>query len=178
MPPRARDKQKAPAPQPPPPSLEDLFASLNRHIERSEFEEAVRVADQVLSISRGDEDALRCKVVALVKADDVDGALSTIRSSKSPPADFRYSRHTAYTDKTNAEQLLLVARRIGQETMVSDNFPEDEIENELAPIAVQLAYVQQLLGHKQEAIEAYTDVIKQDLADELSLAWQSTTSLL
>ncbi|CAB4294778.1 unnamed protein product [Prunus armeniaca] len=269
MPPRARDKQKAPAPQPPPPSLEDLFASLNRHIERSEFEEAVRVADQVLSISRGDEDALRCKVVALVKADDVDGALSTIRSSKSPPADFRFfeayclyrqnkldealqslksqerssatmllesqilfrlnkmdacidiyqnlpkpkiesvevnsvaglvaagrasevkrmmdklgvkannSFELAYNTAcslielnkyTDAEQLLLVARRIGQETMVSDNFPEDEIENELAPIAVQLAYVQQLLGHKQEAIEAYTDVIKQDLADELSLA--------
>lgn len=29
--------------------------------------------------------------------------------------------------------------------MVSDNFPEDEIENELAPIAVQLAYVQQVI---------------------------------
>lgn len=35
---------------------------------------------------------------------------------------------------------------------------------------MQISFFQQLLGHKQEAIEAYTDIIKQDLADELSLA--------
>ncbi|CAN6587493.1 unnamed protein product [Malus baccata var. baccata] len=70
---------------------------------------------------------------------------------------------------TEAEQLLLKARRIGQEELFSDNVPEDEIQIELAPIAVQLAYVQQLLGQKQEAVEAYTDIIKQDMADEVSL---------
>lgn len=34
--------------------------------------------------------------------------------------------------------------RIGQETLLEDNLPDDEIEIELAPIAVQLAYVQQV----------------------------------
>ncbi|CAN6550883.1 unnamed protein product [Malus baccata var. baccata] len=251
MPPKGKDKQRAAAsPQQPPPSLEDLFSSLNKHIEESEFENAVKVADQVLSINRGDEDALRCKVVALIKADDIDAALSTIRSSKSPPADFsfferqerdsvtmilesqilfRSGKMDACIDiyqnlpkpkvelleinsaaslvaagrasevkrtlealgvkatnsfmlafntacsliqlqkYTEAEQLLLKARRIGQEELFSDNVPEDEIQIELAPIAVQLAYVQQLLGQKQEAVEAYTDIIKQDMADEVSL---------
>jgi hypothetical protein len=39
---------------------------------------------------------------------------------------------------------LLVAIRIGQETLLDENLPDDEIEIELAPIAVQLAYVQQV----------------------------------
>ncbi|KAF3953821.1 hypothetical protein CMV_020769 [Castanea mollissima] len=65
---------------------------------------------------------------------------------------------------------VLVVVRIRQETLMEDSLLDDDIEIELAPIAVQLAYVQQLLGHKQEAIEAYTDIINRDLADESSLA--------
>ena len=53
---------------------------------------------------------------------------------------------------------------------MEDNLPDDEIESELAPLAVQLAYVQQLLGRKQDAIEAYIDIIKRDMADESSIA--------
>lgn len=34
--------------------------------------------------------------------------------------------------------------RIGQETLMDENLADDEIENELAPIAVQLAYVRQV----------------------------------
>ncbi|KAI8022780.1 Signal recognition particle subunit SRP72 [Camellia lanceoleosa] len=57
-----------------------------------------------------------------------------------------------------------------EETLMEDNLADDDIEVELAPITVQLAHVQQLLGHTQEAIEAYTDIIKRNLADESSLA--------
>ncbi|PON64764.1 Signal recognition particle, SRP72 subunit [Parasponia andersonii] len=270
MAPKPKEKPKpSPATSQPPPPIEDLFASLNKHIQRSEFEQAVKVADQVLSIAPGDEDAIRCKVVALIKADSIDEALSAIRTYQKSPVDFSFfqayclyrqnkldealdslkvqERNSAsmllesqilyrleklgacidiyqklqkskidsleinsvaslvaagrasevqgmmealrvkatssfelafntacslidrnkYSD---AEQLLLSARRIGQETLMEDNLPDDEIEIELAPIAVQLAYVKQLLGHRQEVTEAYTDLIKQDLADESSLA--------
>lgn len=34
--------------------------------------------------------------------------------------------------------------RIGQEVLMEDNLADDEIEMELSPIAVQLAYVQQV----------------------------------
>jgi len=34
--------------------------------------------------------------------------------------------------------------RIGQEVLMEDNLADDEIELELSPIAVQLAYVQQV----------------------------------
>ncbi|KAL3516481.1 hypothetical protein ACH5RR_023383 [Cinchona calisaya] len=251
-------------------AIEDLFTSLNRHIERSEFDQAVRVANQVLSVSPGDEDALRCKVVALVKNDKIDDAFTTIQEcSLKFPVDFGFlkayclyrqnklnealeslqgqegssetmllecqilyrlgkvdacvdiyqkllkskinsleinvvaslvpagkasevqammdslkikatsSFELAYNTAcsmierskyTDAEQLLLSARRIGQETLMDENLADDEIENELAPIAVQLTYVQQMLGNTREALESYTDIIKKNLADESSLA--------
>lgn len=42
----------------------------------------------------------------------------------------------------DANVLLVV--RIGQESLMEDNLLDDDIEIELAPIAVQLAYVQQV----------------------------------
>lgn len=35
---------------------------------------------------------------------------------------------------------------------------------------MQISFIHQLLGHTQEAIEGYTDIINRDLADESSLA--------
>lgn len=47
MAPKPKDKPKSAAsPAQPPPPIEDLFTSLNRHIEQSEFKLAVKVADQ------------------------------------------------------------------------------------------------------------------------------------
>ncbi|OMO60397.1 Tetratricopeptide-like helical [Corchorus capsularis] len=270
MAPKAKDKPKAaPSPSQPPPSIEELFSTLKKHIERSEFTLAVKVANQVLSVEPRDEEAIRCKVVALMKADEFEEALSAIQAA--PKVSFDISFYKAYClyrqnkldealailekqDKTqpsmllesqvlyrlgkmdacvdicrnlqranidlleinlvaglvsagrasevqgtldslrvkatssfelaynvacsliegnkhkDAEQLLLAARRIGQETLTEENYADDDIEIELAPISVQLAYVQQLLGHSQEALGAYTDIVNRNLADELSLA--------
>lgn len=37
--------------------------------------------------------------------------------------------------------------RIGQEMLMDEDFADDEIETELAPISVQLAYVRQVNGN-------------------------------
>ncbi|KAG6409610.1 hypothetical protein SASPL_127650 [Salvia splendens] len=261
---------KAAAAASPTVSIEDLFTSLNRHIQRSEFHLAVRVSDQVLSIAPGDEDAIRCKVVALIKNDKIDDALSAIEklSRKSsvdltffkayclyrqnkldealtslkghngdsaamllesqilfrlgrmdacvsvyqnlqkskidsleinfvaalvtagratevqgtieslrlkPTSSFELAYNVACSliernKLQDAEQLLLSARRIGQETLMEENLLDDDIETELAPVAVQLGYVQQVLGNNPEALEAYSTLIKKNLADETSLA--------
>ncbi|KAI3748284.1 hypothetical protein L6452_11262 [Arctium lappa] len=87
MAPKAKPKPSAT----PAVSVEDLFTTLYRHIQRSEYEQAVKVADQVLSVAPGDEDAIRCKIVSLIKADNIDGALSTIVAcSKKFPFDFDF----------------------------------------------------------------------------------------
>ncbi|KAK6776265.1 hypothetical protein RDI58_027266 [Solanum bulbocastanum] len=270
MAPKPKEKAKASAVATPAISIEDLFTSLNRHIQRSEYEQAVKVSDQILAAAPGDEDAIRCKVVALVKADSIEEALVTIKDcSKKGSVDlsffkayclyrqnkleealeslkgqegstelmllesqilYRLGKMDASVDiyqklpkstidsleinlvaglvsagrssevqgtldslrfkatssfelayntacslierekYKDAEQLLLSARRIGQETLMEENLADDDVEIELAPIAVQIAYVQQILGNTQEAVASYTDLVKRNLADESSLA--------
>ncbi|XP_077228829.1 SRP72 RNA-binding domain-containing protein [Tasmannia lanceolata] len=275
MAPKAKEKPKPSPPSQSQPSipLEDLFSSLNRHTQSFEFEHAVKVADQILSIAPGDEDALRCKIVALIKSENIDLAFSTIKEFEGLPIDLKfYKAYCLYRQnkllealeclkgqegnaaalqlesqilyrsgkmeacmesyeklqkfkidsfslelKTNivaalisagrasevqgmmdtlkvkatssfelayntacsliekkkyadAEQLLLSARRIGQEMLMEDDYADDEIESELAPVSVQLAYVRQLLGRTQEAMEAYTDTLNRNLADASSFA--------
>ncbi|KAG9132792.1 hypothetical protein Leryth_014055 [Lithospermum erythrorhizon] len=296
----------APAAAPPSVPVEDLFTSLNRHIQNEDFNQAVKLADQVLVAVPGDEDAMKCKVVALIKADNIDEAVEAIQrysnktdfsflklrisvpdlvstifdkvfiitlvSYKNSASDdivsaridayclyrqnkleealrclqredgtsadmllesqilYRMGNMDACVDiyqklqkskidslevnmiagmvsagkssevqavleslrikatssfelayntacsliernkHKDAEPLLLSARRIGQETLMDENLPDDEIEIELAPISVQLAYVQQILGNTQEAFESYMGIIKKNLADESSLA--------
>ncbi|OVA03770.1 Signal recognition particle [Macleaya cordata] len=207
MAPKAKEKPKpsqSPSSQPP----------------RSEYEQAVKVSDQVLVVAPGDDDALRCKIVGLIKADNIDLALSTIQASNNVMIDLSFykertsaamqlesqilyrlgkmeacmdvyqklqklkiesleinivaglipagrasevqgtmdslkvkansSFELAYNTAcslierkkyTDAEQQLLSSRRIGQEALMDDNWADDEIEIELAPIAVQLAYL-------------------------------------
>ncbi|EYU46269.1 hypothetical protein ABFS82_04G057700 [Erythranthe guttata] len=272
MAPKAKDKAKpaAAAAAAPAVAVEDLFTSLNRHIQRSEFDLAVKVSDQVLSILPGDEDAIRCKVVALIKNDSIDDALCAIelfpgkysvdfsffkayclyrlnkldeallslkgqegntvsmllesqilfrlgrmdacvdiyqklqkskidtleinyvaalvsagRASEvqgimdslrvKPTSSFEFAYNVACSliernKHKDAEQLLLSARRIGQETLMEENLADDDIEIELAPIAVQLAYVQQVLENTQEAFDTYSSIVKKNLADVSSLA--------
>ncbi|CAE5963305.1 unnamed protein product [Arabidopsis arenosa] len=257
------------------PAIEDLFSSLNKHIkgshtQRSEFEQVVKVADQVLSILPSDEDAIRCKVVALIEAKKFNDALSVInlfhklpidlgfqkayclyrlkkfdeafvslkglkRDSKTllleaqilnrlgkvdacvdmyqklskskiewlevnlvaaliaagkasqvlkaleslkikPTTTYQLAYNTACSliennNYVDAEQLLLTARRICQETLTDDKSSDlAYIETDLASIAVQLAYVQQVLGQTQESTSSYVDIIKRNLGDEFTLA--------
>ncbi|KAJ6809067.1 signal recognition particle subunit SRP72-like [Iris pallida] len=266
-----------PKPSPPPSAaqstpIEDLFSALDRHVKSFQYDQAVKVADQVLAVSPGDEDAVRCKVVALVKSDAIEKALSAIKGFEALPipdlgyykayclyrqnklqealecldgqertsmvlqlesqilyrlgkmdacmksydklqnfkidsldlktniiaalisagratevqgmmdtlkvkasSSFELAYNTACSliekgKYADAEQQLLSARRIGQEMLMDEDYGDDEIEAELAPISVQLAYVQQLLGHTQEAIESYTSIINRNLADASSHA--------
>ncbi|KAL7241177.1 hypothetical protein ACSBR2_006736 [Camellia fascicularis] len=107
------------------------------------------------------------------RASEVQGVMEALRVKATSSFELAYNTACSLIERkkySDAEQLLLSARRIGQETLMEDNLADDDIEVELAPITVQLAHVQQLLGHTQEAIEAYTDIIKRNLADESSLA--------
>jgi signal recognition particle subunit SRP72 len=69
-----------------------------------------------------------------------------------------------------AEELLQLAHRIGQEALIEEDVPEEDIEDDLAPISVQLAYVQQMQGRFDEALESYNAILKKKPADAPSLA--------
>lgn len=122
-------------------------------------------------------DSLEINVVAgLVsagRASEVQGMMEALKVKATSSFELAYNAACSLIERqkyTDAEQLLLSARRIGQETLMDENLADDEIELELAPIAVQLAYVHQLLGNTKEAVQSYIDTIKRNLADEPSLA--------
>ena len=84
-----------------------------------------------------------------------------------------YNAACALIEKRNfaeAQEFLLLARRIGKEMLIEEEYTEEEIETELAPISVQLAYVQQALGNSGDAMTAYNNILNQKLADAPSIA--------
>ncbi|KAL3684120.1 hypothetical protein R1sor_002142 [Riccia sorocarpa] len=84
-----------------------------------------------------------------------------------------YNAACALTEKgdyAKAEEHLLLARRVGQEALIEEELVEEEIEDELAPITVQLAYVQQMQGRTAEALESYNTFLKKKPQDESSIA--------
>nr|XP_051201521.1 uncharacterized protein LOC127315017 [Lolium perenne] len=87
MPPKSKAAAAAAAE---PAAVEDLFSALHRHIEAGEFPQAVKVADQLLAAAPGDEDAVRCKVVAHIKSDATDKALAAIRAAERLPIDLSF----------------------------------------------------------------------------------------
>ncbi|KAL5221232.1 hypothetical protein ABZP36_025945 [Zizania latifolia] len=137
----------------------DLFTALNRHIQAGEFPQAVKFADQgnpaVLAVAPVDEDAMRCKVVAHIRSDATEMALAAIRAAERPSA----------------------TTRIGKEELMVEDYGDNEIEYELAPVSAQLAYVCQLQGQIQEAMEAYTNMTNWNLADPSSLAVATANKL-
>ncbi|CAL4910165.1 unnamed protein product [Urochloa decumbens] len=281
MPPKSKAAAVAAAE---PVSVEDLFTTIHRHIQADEFAQAASVADQVLKAAPGDEDAVRCKVVAQIKADEIDKALAAMRAERLP-IDLSYYKAYCYYRQNKLEEALdllrgqeetaailqlesqilyrlgrmndcinsyeklqkfkidsmdlkiniiaaLVAagrasevqaamkalkvdlttralrdarsfelaynsacslienkkyseakeqldlsKRIGKEELMVEDYGEDEIEYELAPVSAQLAYVQQLQGQSQEAMQTYVNMINRKSADSSSLA-VATTNLI
>ncbi|KAK6138389.1 hypothetical protein DH2020_027863 [Rehmannia glutinosa] len=112
-------------------------------------------------------------LVSAGRASEVQGTIESLRVKSTSSFEMAYNVACSLIERNmykDAEQLLLSARRIGQETLMEEDLADADIEIELAPIAVQLAYVQQILGNTQEALESYSDIIKKNLADESSLA--------
>ncbi|PWA86729.1 hypothetical protein CTI12_AA131220 [Artemisia annua] len=80
-------------------------------------------------------------LVSAGRASEVLGVLDAMRVKATSSFMLAYNTACALVEKNNlsdAEQLLL----IGQETLMDENLADDKIEIELAPVAVQLAYVQ------------------------------------
>lgn len=104
---------------------------------------------------------------------DTSSLMASMKVTPNSSFEMAYNAACALIEKSNfaeAQELLLLARRIGQEMLIEEGYTEEEIENELAPISVQLAYVQQALGNDGDAMTAYNNILKQKLADAPSIA--------
>jgi len=68
-------------------------------------------------------------------------------------------------DLAGAEKQLILAEKIAREILPQQDFTEKEIEDELAGITVQLAYIYQLTGRESKAVELYETILKNKPSD-------------
>ncbi|KAI5057233.1 hypothetical protein GOP47_0027248 [Adiantum capillus-veneris] len=107
------------------------------------------------------------------KSDEVSSLMESLKVTPRSSFELAYNAACALIEGKNyikAEELLLLSRRLGQEALVEEEYTKDEIEDELAPISVQLAFVQQAQDRSVEALEAYNKLLKQKLGDAPSMA--------
>lgn len=70
----------------------------------------------------------------------------------------------------DALQKLVQAEELCKKTLEEDDFPEEEIEEELAIVRTQLGYTKQRLGYSDQAMKLYNLVLKQRPSDTAILA--------
>lgn len=71
---------------------------------------------------------------------------------------------------TAAETELRAAIKQGRETLFGEDCSEEQVEDELSPLTVQLAYVLSRQGRSQEALELYEAVVGGGTTDETTKA--------
>ncbi|KAG6541191.1 hypothetical protein Mapa_017425 [Marchantia paleacea] len=124
-----------------------------------------------------ESDEVKSNVIAAYvsggRSQEVPAVMDAMKVSARNNFNLAYNAACALTERGDygkAEEHLLLARRIGQEALIEEEFLEDDIEDELAPITVQLAYVQQMQGRAAEALESYNAFLKKKPQDESSIA--------
>ncbi|KAL4446353.1 hypothetical protein ABPG77_003160 [Micractinium sp. CCAP 211/92] len=75
-----------------------------------------------------------------------------------------------------AEEQLQLAVRVGEEALYDEDFQEEEVALELAPVTAQLAYVADRLGRGEEATASYEQLLKLEL-DDATTASVATNNL-
>ncbi|TVU36231.1 hypothetical protein EJB05_18168 [Eragrostis curvula] len=118
------------------------------------------------------------EVQATMKAQKVDLTTRALRDARSFELAYNSACSLIENKKyTEAKEQLDLAKRIGKEELMVEDYADDEIEYELAPVSTQLAYVQQLQGQTQEALGTYVNMTNEKSADPSSRA-VATTNLI
>eukprot|EP00850_Spirogloea_muscicola_P023788 SM000388S14668 [mRNA] locus=s388:42467:48655:- [translate_table: standard] len=111
--------------------------------------------------------------VAAGRADEVPKAASDLGAAPQDSFEMAFNLACAHLEMGSlapAEELLLLASRVGRETLIDEELADEEVEDELTPVSVQLAYVLHAQGRVQEAANGYSAVLKRHPADAPSVA--------
>ncbi|CAM6103196.1 unnamed protein product [Calypogeia fissa] len=142
-----------------------------------DFASCVSTYQELLQNHEVHSDEVKSNIIAAYvsggRSREVQAVMDSMKASARNDFNLAYNAGCSLIERgelSKAEEHLLLARRIGQEKLIEENFPEEEIEDELAPISVQLSYVHQIAGNSAEALEGYNTLIKKKPADESSMA--------
>ncbi|KAF8725990.1 hypothetical protein HU200_020570 [Digitaria exilis] len=118
------------------------------------------------------------EVQAALKAQKVDLTTRALRDAHSFELAYNSACSLIENKKySESREQLDLSKRIGKEELMVEDYSENDIEYELATVSAQLAYVQQLQGQSQEAMQTYINMINNKSADPSSLA-VATTNLI
>ncbi|GFR40961.1 hypothetical protein Agub_g1625 [Astrephomene gubernaculifera] len=133
--------------------LEQAFDKLNTCIKNQQHKKALKACDEILALAPGDEDALRCKVVAHMQLSEYKEALVLI--NKPPLAGLDLGFEKAYC-----------LYRLGQIdealSVVSSQLRSPQLAPEAAPPLLQLqAQLQYRRGRTRDCINTYDTLFQQ-----------------
>eukprot|EP01111_Echinosteliopsis_oligospora_P011898 TRINITY_DN4023_c0_g2_i2.p1 TRINITY_DN4023_c0_g2~~TRINITY_DN4023_c0_g2_i2.p1 ORF type:complete len:623 (+),score=218.60 TRINITY_DN4023_c0_g2_i2:105-1973(+) len=94
--------------------LENLFQELDTHIHEGDYSKAIKICDKIMSQAPGDEDAMRCKVVSMLKNGQYTESITTISnySKKYPSIDFSFEKAFAYYRNKNMDEAMKILAAI------------------------------------------------------------------
>ncbi|KAI8463766.1 MAG: hypothetical protein J3K34DRAFT_526736 [Monoraphidium minutum] len=134
--------------------LASLFEKVDQFAEHGQHSKGLKVIEQILKLSPGDEDALRCKVVGLVNEGEFDEALKVL-GHKRLEGKMHFERAYALYRVGRLQDALKAAGEVG-----------DDMRSEALQLTAQLHY---RLGNAAECVAAYDALAKEFKVDSLEL---------
>ncbi|KXZ56772.1 hypothetical protein GPECTOR_1g696 [Gonium pectorale] len=141
--------------------LEAAFEKLNTHIKNQHHKKALKACDEILALAPGDEDALRCKVVAHMQLSEFQPALALL--NKPPLAGQELAFEKAYC-------LYRLGRLDEASSAASARLAAPDLEPEAASSLLQLAaQLDYRRGRTRDCINTYQTLVQQYKAGSLEL---------
>eukprot|EP01025_Chloroclados_australasicus_P040463 TRINITY_DN4226_c1_g1_i2.p1 TRINITY_DN4226_c1_g1~~TRINITY_DN4226_c1_g1_i2.p1 ORF type:complete len:659 (-),score=77.45 TRINITY_DN4226_c1_g1_i2:176-2152(-) len=128
-----------------------------------EFDKAVQLYEKITKEqSKADWEVKTNQIAACIEAGQ-SGKISSLGIDGANQYEVVYNNACGQLEQGNyleAEQLLQKALRLGQETLLGDDWTQEETDVELATIRAQLAYVQYRQGQVEEARENLVELLQ------------------
>ncbi|GLI69046.1 hypothetical protein VaNZ11_013588 [Volvox africanus] len=141
--------------------LEQAFYKLNTCIKNQQHKKALKACDEVLALAPGDEDALRCKVVAHMHLSEFDQAISLMRKPALASQPLGFEKAYCLYRLGQIEEALTVAA-----SALSDPELDAAGASRLLQLQAQLEYRR---GRTRDCIHTYDKLFQQYKADSLEL---------
>ena len=111
--------------------------------------------------------------VASKRTDEVDAAMEKLKCAPRHSFELAFNSacaHIVEKEWDSAEEHLELALRVARDNYELEDLTEEEIDEELAPGNIQLAYVLHCKGQSSKGIELLTNVLRAKPADAASMA--------
>ncbi|POM66078.1 Signal recognition particle [Phytophthora palmivora] len=142
-----------------------LHLAAQLHFRKGNYDQSIRIYELLLSRAQEGDDLLELQT-NLLAAYASAGRSHELKDREIPIDDgFEVAFNKSFVaiqsgDWVEAEELLLIAERLCRDTFEAEGATEAEIEEEVAVIKTQLAFVKQMRGDLDGALSDYRNVLK------------------